>query len=288
MKLLFVDNSDKKRLFFYLVNIFNFFALILTLFFTVDLFAANLKDFLPGFKIEDKRRPATPDFAIKSVIGSLGYADFSSVYKCTAVLVGNKHILTSAHCLIDPFTKQTRLPEYIFFLAGFYMEEYIASSKGSKVLISPDYDPLDENNINNAANDWGLLILEKSLGEDLGFMKLPELNLNSFLLSRKGKSVFFQAGYSQDFLYIPTVNEPCTKVEYVVNPDAVIHSCYVLRGDSGSPIYYMEDGKPVLIAIHSVTHTSIENESEFKIGVAIPADKIIKGLRKLNMWPLDK
>ena len=283
-----MDNSNKKNFFFYkLINIFKFFVFILIFFFiTINLFAANLKDFLPGFKIDDKRHPAPHDFAVKLVIGTLNYSNFSNVYRCTAVLVGDKYVLTSAHCLIDPFTKKTYVPEYLHFLAGFYMEEYAASSKGIEILISPDYNPSDENNIYNAANDWGLLVLEKPLGEDLGFMKLSEVNVSRFLSSLKGKPIFFQVGYSQDFPYIPTINEPCGRVEYTTNPEAIIHDCYVLKGDSGSPIYYMDNGKPVLIAIHSATLTSIKNESEWKMGLAIPADKIIKGLYKLKMWPL--
>jgi len=58
-----------------------------------------------------------------------------------------------------------------------------------------------------------------------------------------------------------------------------VHRCDAVPGDSGSPIFYFEDGLPVLVAIHVAT---TQHQQPVR-GIAVPTASFMEGVRELAL-----
>ncbi|MGD1873259.1 MAG: trypsin-like serine peptidase [Mastigocoleus sp.] len=213
-----------------------------------------------------------------SAIGRVqGFDRGGKGYHCTGTLISSDVVLTNAHCVIDPKTRQ--FSQKILFLPNVINAEVKNQSDVAQVegvIYGTDFSgsPLE-----NQTNDWALLKLNKPIGLKYGYLGWKTLP-SSTLMKNRNKYVF--VGYSGDFPdnnrkgyefftagqgWTASVHQGCSIVQEEQN--RLLHDCDTTGGASGGAIIAVIGGKPQIVALH---HAGLKQNGRGIVNFAVKID----------------
>jgi hypothetical protein len=130
----------------------------------------------------------------------------------------------------------------------------------------------------NAVFDWALVLLERDVGDTTGTLGIAYVDAARLNALKRAGAVFVQAGYSRDQRHVLTAHLACPFGEFQKDAPLIAHKCEAVPGDSGSPIFMVDDGRVQIVAIHvATTQTTAQ-----PIGVAVPVATFAEGIRELG------
>lgn len=196
---------------------------------------------------------------------------------CTGTLISEDIVLTNAHCVIDPKTRQ--FSKEVFFLPNVINREVVDKSDIAKVTNVVYGTDFSGSQLSNQQNDWAIMKLDKPIGSKYGYLGWKNLS-NSDLVNNKGKYIF--VGYSGDFPdntrrgyegftagagWTASAQVGCSIVQEEQN--VLYHDCDTTGGSSGGAIIGMINGEPRIIALNNAEIRSQSGQGVINLAVRI-------------------
>mgnify|MGYP002779647413 FL=1 len=214
-----------------------------------------------------------------SAIGRVqGFDTQGKGYHCTGTLISENIVLTNAHCVINPETRQ--FSKEILFAPNVINREVadkadIAQVKG--VIYGTDFSGSE---LSNQQNDWAILKLDKPVGRKYGYLGWRNIS-SSDLIRNRGKYIF--VGYSGDFPdhnrrgyegftagagWTASAQVGCSIVD--ARNSVLFHDCDTTGGSSGGAIIAMINGEPRIVALNNAEIR--DRTGQGVINLAVPID----------------
>jgi protease YdgD len=216
---------------------------------------------LPGIGADDPRRPANLRLAPWD---ALGRVQTELGARCTGVMVAPDRVLTAAHCLIAPRTRNFVQPGSVHFLLGYDRGQWTAQARVRAYVMGPGYDA----ERGPAGADWALLTLERRIGDSRRVLPLLRQ-------VPPPRTAVMLGGYQQDRPEVLMADSDCRVLGLRRSPDGlptIVHDCAGTRGASGAPLLAQlpNGGGWGVAGVLSTVST------EMALGFAVPAGAVAR------------
>jgi protease YdgD len=192
---------------------------------------------LPGIHADDHRHAVVETEWPWRAVGRVNRAGRGF---CTGVLVGERQVLTVAHCLWNRATQAPLPPSSLHFVAGWSKGNYVADAKVVEVTVAAQPAYTTTRKTYDVADDWAVLELDAPIGRTVGWIApLAPAELEAQM--RPGTSLTM-AGYNQDVAQALRVDDRCAIQRVIPGGLAFLHACNGTRGVSGGPLLIRVDG----------------------------------------------
>ncbi|AKG24404.1 peptidase S1 and S6 chymotrypsin/Hap [Calothrix sp. 336/3] len=218
-----------------------------------------------------------------SAIGRVqGFDTEGKGYHCTGTLISEDVVLTNAHCVINPETRQ--FSKEVFFAPNVIngqVADKADVAKVTNVIYGTDFSG---SGLSNQQNDWAILKLDKAIGRKYGYLGWTNIP-SSDLIRNRGKYIF--VGYSGDFPdnnrrgyegftaglgWTASAQVGCSIVD--AKDSVLYHDCDTTGGSSGGAIIGIINGEPRIVALNNAELR--DKKGQGVINLAVPLDFLEK------------
>lgn len=201
-------------------------------------------------------------------IGRVNFASTQLRQHCTGTLVSERIVLTAGHCLYNSPRKAWIPPQSIIFVAGFQRGSGVAVSRGERFILNRAKDTDSRDFSASFDQDWALIVLEKPIGRDVGYLDI--VNLAAGI---PDDANFLLAGYPNIRPNVLSLASDCG-VPSGGYKAAFLLSCSAMQGDSGAPLLLLQDGKYSVAGVFSSLVTWDNGYSNLSVTADLFADKL--------------
>jgi len=177
-------------------------------------------------------------------VGKLQGVDGRLHTACTGALVGPHTVLTAAHCMYNPRTKEPFPPGTLHFLLGFEFEGYAGHAVVMSFVTGSGFRLADT--VRTRGADWALLTLDRNIGT-------PDRILPIRVKPAVAGTPVLLGGYSQMQPYILTASGACKVLAQSLDADGrpvLRHDCETANGVSGAPLLMRDGATWSIIGVH--------------------------------------
>ena len=171
---------------------------------------------------------------------AVGRLDIDNRGFCTASLIADHLVLTAAHCLFAKTNGAQLSADKMIFKAGFQRGRSAATRRGARYVIHPNYRHNSPDKVKNVPFDIAVIELESPI---------RTADIIPFDLHRKPRldDSVMVVSYARGRSEIPSIEDGCKMFD--VYREALIYSCDVDFGASGSPVFVMTTAGPKIASV---------------------------------------